>query len=72
MNSNSCLFVFNQLIFRRIEVILNANASVSMSFVSNGDVYTDTYTFVGNFSDGYRHFVQMNFNEINPIVQVIV
>ena len=46
--------------FRLFEVILNRNGSINVGVV-NEDKRAVVRTFVGNFSDGYRHFFVARF-----------
>jgi hypothetical protein len=53
----------------KLEIILNKNGSVNAGLTLS--VYgTQVFTFLGNFSDGYRHFIQTTLKDTSVTVFV--
>uniref|UniRef100_A0A914VCP8 Uncharacterized protein n=1 Tax=Plectus sambesii TaxID=2011161 RepID=A0A914VCP8_9BILA len=46
----------------KLEIILNKNGSVNAGLILP-PLETQVFTFLGNYSDGYRHFIQTTFRD---------
>lgn len=57
-----CMPFLLTTVCRRFEVILNRNGSLNAALILTDDD-VEIHTFRGNFTDGYRHFIMLTFND---------